>query len=386
MGRRIAVVLAVVLALPQAFAQPADPGGDIEMDPQDAGSGSGSAAKPPPPTTPTTPPETEDAPITKDPKVAKKWQSAAVQLVQKGDYLARKGKADEAKAQYDNAVTAYEKAIEASDDLNSHYDLGLVLEKLGKLDLAATHLRTAATAKAGVKPDVQKKAAAKFDELSTKVGLVTLTVNTVGATISIGGAEIAKTPLADALILMPGTYTLSFAADGYQPKDTEIKVEAGSESERAIELEPIKITVSPIRPDTDTATAKVGPKAPSLVPVYVGGGVAVGLGTIGIVTGILAVSQHSTFVAASSKKADRADAKANGMRLAHVTDALFVSALAAGGFTAYWYFFKYRPAKKKFGEAPAPSNRDPNAPDISKIDVVPWVQPSGGGFSVAGSF
>ena len=386
MGRRIAVVLAVVLAVPQAFAQPADPGGDIEMDPQEAGSGSGSAAKPAPPATPTTPPETDDAPITKDPKVAKKWQAAAAQLVQKGDYLTRKAKPDEAKAQYDNAVTAFEKAIEAGDDLNTHYDLGLVLEKLGKLDLAASHMRTVATAKAGVKPDVQKKAAAKFDELSTKVGLVTVTANTVGATISIGGAEVAKTPLAEPLILMPGTYTLSFAADGYQPKDAEIKVEAGSESERAIELEPIKITVSPIRPDIGPVAATAGPKPPSLLPIYIGGGAAVGLATIGTVTGILAVSQHSTFVAASSKKADRADAKTNGTRLAHVTDLMFVSALAAGGFTAYWYWFKYKPAKKKFGETPAPSNRDPNAPDISKIDVVPWVQPSGGGFSVAGSF
>ena len=43
---------------------------------------------------------------------------------------------------------------------------------------------------------------------------------------------------------MPGTYTFSFAADGFQPKDLEITVEAGQESERSVELDPIKIIIA----------------------------------------------------------------------------------------------------------------------------------------------
>ncbi len=353
------------------------------MEPDGSAAGSVTLTPPPPPPPP---PADGSAPVVKDPKVAKKWQVAAQQLVQKGDYSTRKNKPDDAKAQYENAVTAYGKAIEASEDLSLRYELGLVEEKLGKLDAAATNMRAVATAKTGVKPDLAKKASGKFDELTTKVGLVTLTLNTEGATISLNGAELGKSPLIEPMIFMPGTYTLSFAADGYQPKDSEIKVEAGSESERAIELEPIKIVVEPIKNEPDAPVVVTGPKQPSKIPLYVGAGATIALGTVGIITGVLAVSQHSTFVAGGSTKVEREDAKSNGTTLAHVTDVMFLTAVGAAGFTAYWYFFKYKPAQRKLSEAPAPAGRDPNAPEISKVDVVPWVQSSGGGFSVSGAF
>ncbi len=388
MGRRFAfVVLAAVFALPQAFAQPAEPGPDIEMEPDGAGSGSDVTETPTPaPPTTTSDEGSAAAPVVKDPKLAKKWQLAAQQLIQKGDYNTRKNKPDEAKAQYENAVTAYTKAIEANDDLALHYELGVALDKLGKFDLATVEVRKVATAKAGVKPDVVKKATAKYDELTMKVGLVTLTVNTEGATISLNGIELGKSPLVEPLIFLPGTYALSFAADGFQPKDSEIKVEAGSESERAIELEPIKIIVEPIKSEPDVPLAVAPPKPPSKLPLYIGGGAAVVLGTVGVITGILAVSQHSTYVADGSNKVEREDAKSNGTTLAHVTDVMLLTAVGAAGFTAYWYFFKYKPAQKKLTEEPSSTRRDPNAPEISKVDVVPWVQSTGGGFSVAGSF
>jgi hypothetical protein len=46
---------------------------------------------------------------------------------------------------------------------------------------------------------------------------VTLAVSPEGALISLAGTELGKAPLAEPLILMPGTYTLSFQADGFQP-------------------------------------------------------------------------------------------------------------------------------------------------------------------------
>ncbi len=390
MGRRIALVgLAVLVALPQAMAQPAEP--DIEMDPADAG-GSGSAAPAP---APGDAPPPEDAPpapevVPKDPKLAKKLQTTGHQLEKKGDYSTRKNKPEEAQGHYEAALNAYTKALELADDagvLTLRYEMGVVLDKLGKHDLAAIQMRMVVQGKTAIKPDIQKKATAKYDELTMKIGLVTLTVNTEGATISLNGVELGKSPLPEPLIFAPGTYTLSFAADGYQPKDSEIKVEAGSETERAIDLEPIKIVVTPITTDPEPTVPDVKPEGPSLLPVYIGGGLTVALGVTAVITGIMAKSQHSTFVADDSTKLERDDAKANGETLAKVTDVLLISAVAAGGFTAYWYFFKYRPAKRKLAEQPdGPVRRDPNAPDISKVDVVPWVQTTGAGFSVLGSF
>lgn len=377
-------MLAVVLVLPRAMAQPA--GGDIEMEPDDAGSGSGSASGS---GSGSAAPEDAAPTVPKDPKLAKKLQQAAAQLATKGDQANKRNKPDDAKAQWEQAVVAYTKAMEVADDtqvMPMRYELAIVEEKLGKLDIAAGHMRVVAAAKTGVKPDLVKKAQAKYDELTMKVGLVTVTVNAEGATISLGGAEIAKTPLTEPLILMPGTYTLSFAADGFQPKDSEIKVEAGSESERAIELEPIKIVVTPIKTEPEEPVKVEPVKQPSKLPLYVGGGVAVAFAGTAIITGILAVKQHSTYVAPDTSDFDRDDARSNGKTLAHVTDALFIGAIAAGGFTAYWYFKKYKPAKSKSAEGDSPPARDPKAPDISKVDIVPWVQGANAGLSVLGSF
>lgn len=351
-------VLAVLAAASPVAAQPAE--GDVEMEGDAPAEGADAAPA---------------APV-KDPKVAKKWKDAGVQLVRKGDQLAR-SKPDDAKAQYENAVTAFQNAIAASDDVNLHFDLAGAYDKLGTFDLAATHYRILIKAQ-GARADLVKKATAKFDELSMKVGLVTLAVKPEGSTISMGGKELARSPMTEPLILMPGAYTLSFAADGYQPKDTEIKVEAGSESERTIELEEVSIVVQPPPPAPDKSEPIVA-KAPSMTPIYIGGGVAAGLVGVGVVTGILAVSRHGTFTGDDASLQDRQDAQSSGKTLALVTDVCLVTGIAAAGVTAYWYFRKYKPAKAKYAE-------DQSASTTAKVDVIPWVQLDAGGVSVAGSF
>ena len=51
------------------------------------------------------------------------------------------------------------------------------------------------------------------------------------------------TPFSRTVVLVPGVHTVSFAAVGYQPRDVEIRVEAGSESERKITLEPVPVVI-----------------------------------------------------------------------------------------------------------------------------------------------
>jgi tetratricopeptide (TPR) repeat protein len=381
-GRRIAVVL--IAAGLAVYVSPvrAGPDDEIEMEP-DTGSGSGSGSAKPAPKPPDAAPDaTKPAAPVKDPKAAKKWLFTAQQLVLKGDYLTRMKKPDDAKVQYDNAFTAMQKAIETGDDVNVYFELAALDEKLGKIEDAAKHYRVVIKAGAAAKPDVLKKATAKFEEVSAKVGLVTLAIKPEGATVSLAGVELGKAPLPDALVLMPGTYKFSIAADGFQPKETELTVEAGSESERAIELEPVKIIVEPIKPHQPDEPDVVITKPPSKLPLYVGGGAAAGLIGIATVTGLLAVGQHGTFTAGDSSNGARADAKTNGQRLAKVTDVCLVGALLAGGFTAYWWQYKYKPAQKKFG-----TEKQPRPPAMSaKATVVPWVQSDVGGFSLAGWF
>ena len=381
-GRRLALVVLAWAMFPLASALAQAPEGDIDIEMETEQSKAGSAAAP----APAANDDGEPPAVVKDPKLAKKLAAAAQQFAQKGDYSAKRSKPDEAKGFYDQAAAAYLKAIETGDDVNLYFDLAIVEEKRGKIDLAVLHLRTVTGAKAGVKPDVLKKAQVKYDDLSMQVGLVTLQVDQDGTAVAVAGAVLGKSPFTAPLVFMPGSYTLSFESDGYEPKDVEIKVEAGSEAERKISLEPIKIVVAPPREpgsgEEPTQTPTVaGP--PSKLPLYIGGGVtAVALGAF-IVTGILAVGEHGTFVGEDSTRNERLDARANGENYALFSDVMLGTTLVAAGFTTYWYLVKYRKGNAKPADS---SSNSPLAPQMSKVDVVPWVQPSASGLSVAGTF
>ncbi len=380
------IAIAWIAAGLAVFAAPAaaQPDEEIDMAP-DSG-----AAKPAPPVAPAG---------VKDAKAAKKLHVTGQQLALKADYLVKQKKPDEAKPQYEAALAALTKAVEIGDDLNVYFDLAIVEDKLGQLERAANHLRVVIKAQAGVRPDVLRKATARFDDLATKLGLVTFVIVPEGATISLGEVAVATTPLTEPLILAPGTHTFSLSADGFQPKQLVLNVEAGSESERTVELSPIKIIVEQVKPRGPDAVEKplLLVRPPSKLPLYVGGGLTLAFAGVATVTGILAIGQHGTFTAADSSNGERTDAKDNGQRLATITDAAVIGAVVAGGFTAYWYLFKYKPARKRIdaGEHQPKGrmdmtqrNRPRLVPDAAKVTVVPWVQAGVdvGGLSIAGRF
>jgi len=165
----------------------------------------------------------------------------------------------------------------------------------------------------------------------------------------LGGKTLAESPLTEPLLFDPGTYTLSFAAVGFQPKDVEFKIEAGSESERKIALEPVKVVVKPVETDEPSQGAE-GPHEPSPLPIYIGGGATGGFLIFATIYGISAISEHHTYTNPATTKLDRADAKDNGRTFAHVTDACLVGMIAAGAFTAYWYVYRWAPEMKAQGK------------------------------------
>ena len=95
---------------------------------------------------------------------------------------------------------------------------------------------------------------------------------------------------------MPGTYTLSFAPVGFQPKDAEIKVEAGSESERKIELEPVKpISDQPQHDEPEPEPAPVARSRRSCRLIVGARRDRRVRRRPRSITGISAISQHNTF-------------------------------------------------------------------------------------------
>ncbi len=323
----------------------------------------------PPTPTGTSPADTPPAAPVKDPKVAKRWLQAAQELVKRGDALTKEGKPDDAKPEYTNAVTAYQKAIDAGEDNNVAFALAQAEDKAGMLVEERQQLKAIAAA-TGIKPDIAKKAAAMLDAVSGKLGVITLNIKPDGTSVTINGNTVGTSPLAQPLVMLPGTYTAYLAAEGFQPKDVELKIDAGSESDRTLELTPVPVVIKPVGYEPEPPP--VVPK-PSLVPMIVGAGATGALIIVSSITGVSAISQHKVYVAPHSTAAQRTDARINGKDLAHVTDACLASAIVAAGFTAYWYQFRYRPGERAYEAAP-------------KTAVAPWVQPDGGGLSVAGSF
>jgi PEGA domain len=367
-----AALAAAVLALAtpgSARAQGKAPAGEIEMEP---------APEPAAPAAsePVAPAEAKRA---KDPRAARTQLLAGQRLMQKGAYFAARKRPDQARAQFESAALAFQKALDASDEPEARFELAGADDKLGKLDEAVKQLRIVVAAP-GLRPEVAKQAAAKLLELSAKVGVVTLTVAPDGASITLGGIELGTAPLRAPLVLMPGTYTLAFVAEGFEPKDAEITVEPGTETTHAVELEAIKIVVEPVRP---LVVATVVPEAPppprSKVPLVVGGGITVVAIAGATVAGVLALRRHDTFAGAMTSAIDRQDARDAGTRLARVSDVAIGTAVVAAGFTTGWYFFKYRqrPEKPEVRRSPAGN---------AKLDVVPWVQPQSGGVTIAGWF
>ncbi len=325
-----------------------------------------------------------DAPVVKDPKVVKTWTTAGDTLMKKGDAFTKQGKAPEAKTHYENAVTAYQKALDAAEEpaaISLQLQLGTALDKAGDPIGAMKPLKIAATQTA--KADIAKKAQAKLDEISMKVGTVALMITPEGTAISLGGKPIGEAPLAEPLLLLPGNHTVSLTAVGYQPKDVELKVEPGSESERKIDLEPVPMGTAPVIEDEVEKPAPAEPKAPSLLPIYIGGGATLGLALIGTVTGIAAIGKHGQFDDSVSET-ERKDLRSSGKTLALVTDLCLIGAVGAAAFTTYWYMYKYRPVSKALAEREV--MRHAKRAPLAKVDVVPWVQPDTGGVMAVGSF
>jgi hypothetical protein len=311
--------------------------------------------------------------VVKDPKVVKTWQSAGDTLVKKGDAFAKQGKADDAKTSYDNAVTAYGKAIDASTD-PAPLQLTLAHAQIKADDLpAAVETLTALLATQGLRADISKKAQALQDELSMKVGTVALVIVPDGASVTLEGKHLGDAPLPAPLVLAPGTHVVSLAAAGYQPRDVELKVEAGSESERKIELEPMPVVVKPAEPMDSTELSPPPPRGPSKLPLYNGAGATGALLITATITGIAAVGKHNQYED-ERDPGKRDDLASQGKNLALVTDICIAGTVVAAGATAYWYFYKYRPTAKAMAER-----------DV-RLDVVPWVQPDVGGLAAVGSF
>ncbi|HPH70299.1 MAG TPA: PEGA domain-containing protein [Kofleriaceae bacterium] len=323
-------------------------------------------------------PPSAPAPV-KDPKQAKQWSKAAEAATKRGDVFTRQKKSNEAKAQYDDALMAWQRSIEFGDEPAPWLAAAGVAVKLGKFDVAVTHLQ-ALLARADV-GNLRGPAQTMLDEASMQVGLLALVVAPDDTLIALAGKNIGKSPLKTPLVLMPGDYVLEFAADGYQPKQLAINVEAGSESERKVELEAIPINIAPeVKPQIVVQPPKVAVPKASKTWLYAGGAATIALGGAATAFGFLARSKYQTYTDTTIDPTVRESARVSGRRFALLSDVSIGAGALALASTCYYYFAVYRP-KLRATEPSATASITP------KVLLGPWVEPGvATGVSIQGGF
>ena len=377
-----ALTLGAGAAARPAAAQP-EPDDDSLLGPQ---------ASPPPPAA-DAPDGDQPAEPAIDPEMAKvmakKLIAGGDDFFKKGDQLAKRKKLKDAQEKYERALAAYQKAFELVPNPQIYFPIAQAEDKLERWVDAASHYRRFVTDAPEADAGLLTKATARLEAIKLNIGVITLAVQPEGAEVAIDGAVVGAAPLAEALFLAPGEHALTITAEGYQPSEQQLAIEAGSEAERTFELEPVPAVIvdTPPPPPPPVAPPPSIP-GPSKVPLVLGGSVAVAQVGGATVTGVMALGRHETFVDDGASPTRRENARTEGKNLALITDGLIVGGVVAAGVTAYYYVKVYGPKRraweqKKRERAMGAASLDPFRPRVlgpapgPKVVVTPWVEGSG---------
>ena len=217
--------------------------------------------------------------------------------------LARKAYGEGEKAyaagDYSAAYTGYSKANDLIPSAQASYWAAKSLDQGGKTDDAIKGYE-ALLADPNVNKIGEDKLTDAHARLSTLkaslVGEVTVSTAAPGAVLLVDGAP-QPGPLPTVLKLSPGPHKLTLTADGYDAKEVDLQVQAGTQVQQSIEMAP---HAAPLPPPVPVAEVTPPPPPPppekhSKVPAYVTLGIAAGGAVVGTIFGVKALSSKSDF-------------------------------------------------------------------------------------------
>lgn len=217
---------------------------------------------------------------------------------------ARKAYSDGEKAyaagDYAAAYTAYTRANELIPSPHAAYWAAKSLEQSGKPEAAIAGY-DALLADPGSSKIGEEKLNDARTRLATlragQVGEVMISSPAPGAVLTVDGAPQAG-PLPLVVKLAPGTHKLTLTAPGFEAKDLDIQVQAGTRVEQVLEMQPHVAPPPPPPPVPEIAPAPPPPPPPekhSKLPAYVTLGIATGGAVVGTIFGIKALQAKSDF-------------------------------------------------------------------------------------------
>ena len=131
---------------------------------------------------------------------------------------------------------------------------------------------------------------------AAQLGEVTVSAAAPGAVLLVDG--VAKPgPLPLSVKLAPGPHQLTLTAEGYEAKQFEVQVQAGSKVEQRVELQPVPPPPPPPAPVAEITPPPPPPPAEkhSNLPAYVTLGIAAGGAVVGTIFGVQALQAKSDY-------------------------------------------------------------------------------------------
>jgi hypothetical protein len=285
---------------------------------------------------------------------------------------------------YSEAYDSFKKADELIPSPHAQYWMAMALDKQGKKEQAIpayeTFLANPGASKVG--DDKLSEAKARLAELKSageaaSTGELNVMTNPPGASVSVDGeAQPGETPMI--LKLAPGPHKVSVSSPGYESVDFETDITSGKRAEKNLELKAADIGgAAPVpAPEPSEQPAEPAPAAKprSKVPAYVTLGIAGAGAIVGTIFGVKALSAKSKFN--DEPTTDHAD---DVERNALIADMAFGVAITLGvtGIVLLTSGDSAEPAKE--GKAKS-------LPKRAKLQVAPYMSPTGGGAAAHWTF
>jgi hypothetical protein len=217
--------------------------------------------------------------------------------------LARKAYGEGEKAyaagDYSGAYTGFAKANELIPSAQASYWATKSLDQAGRSEDAIKGYEAllADPNASKISEDKLGDARARLSTLKAAlVGEITVSTSAPGAVLLVDGAPHPG-PLPTVLKLSPGPHKLTLTAAGYDAKEVDLQVQAGTQVQQSIEMLPHVAPPPPVAPVVVPETTP--PPAPaekhSKVPAYVTLGIAAGGAVVGTIFGVKALSSKSDF-------------------------------------------------------------------------------------------
>lgn len=291
-------------------------------------------------------------------------RKAAIKLVGQGDRLFKKG-------DYAGALAKYQEAYQIFPSPKIFYAMAKAETQLGRtLDALAHFEQFIDEAGDEVNEDLRVDAQVSVQELEKTLAVVRFDVRPEGVTVAVDGTEVGVSPVDKPVRLAPGEHVYHFEKSGWKSVDKRARLAAGDRLDEQITLrEDRPVPVAGEEPPVVAPAARG--HGHDRVIFWAGVGATTALAAGWALTGLAALRNHDEYADTQLSLDERAGARDRGKAWALTSDLLLVGTLAAATFTTWWWL---------------DSDSDAEEGGAAASRVVPYVDGSGGGLAVTGTW